>query len=519
MDKYISHQINRAIQSQSSLTIADLTIIAQLLRVYYYSYNLWQTYEHASPESLQILEAVSQDLPAKYNFLPKNLDTQSLEQALKQVGALPEANFIPQAQPKLPLVITVGGTNGKGTTSLLITSLLSSLQVVTLNSPHLHQYNERTLLNGKPIAYEHYFWALQVLDIILAFYLARSGKQATYYNFSQQNTLLTQLLSYYFAADVFVQEVGIGGVYDTANALDAHLAIITSIGLDHTAWLGKSLTSVAANKIATARLPSGVIFVASQDLLAQQVREHLHFLPLLPLPEEIKPSLIPHSNVQVSLTAYQYLRELNAKPYIPQTIADYDFNLRAPASYFTAISLSRVKQLAKLNASTLAHILARVKLPGRLTFLQAEQKQQFIQGLGLRMPSCSLQIVMDVAHNPQAIEKSLSLLKEKFNQQGKTYYFVAMGKDKDLVTALECFKHEQVYLLPIAHEQRGVTLADYQERLPELPAHVRLEADLKTCLEQIFTQNQHRGQEINLVFMGSFYLLSDICAKTNLSLL
>ena len=140
-----------------------------------------------------------------------------------------------------PRVITVTGTNGKGSTCAFLASLLrgQGLRVGVYASPHLLRYNERVQINGQPVTDEllcEAFAAVEARrgDISLTYF--EMGTLAAFWIFQQQEL------------DALVLEVGLGGRLDAVNLVDADLALVTSIGVDHVEYLGNTRESVAFEK-------------------------------------------------------------------------------------------------------------------------------------------------------------------------------------------------------------------------------------------------------------------------------
>ena len=140
-----------------------------------------------------------------------------------------------------PRVITVTGTNGKGSTCAFVAALLQAqgLKVGVYNSPHLLRYNERVQLNGVEATDEQLCEAFAALDA------GRGEISLTYF---EMGTLAAFWLFERAQLDVVVLEVGLGGRLDTVNVVDADLALITSIGVDHADYLGNTRESVAYEK-------------------------------------------------------------------------------------------------------------------------------------------------------------------------------------------------------------------------------------------------------------------------------
>lgn len=178
-------------------------------------------------------------------------------------------------QPRCP-VITVAGTNGKGSTVALTSQVLraAGYRVGTFTSPHLIRYNERIVIDGREVSDASLVAAFERIDA------ARGDDTLTFFEF---NTLAALLVFDTAGLDAIVLEVGLGGRLDSVNAVDADVAIVTSIALDHTDWLGPDLESIGREKAGIFRAGKPAIFgsremPASIAAAAQQLGAPLYRL-------------------------------------------------------------------------------------------------------------------------------------------------------------------------------------------------------------------------------------------------
>jgi dihydrofolate synthase/folylpolyglutamate synthase len=157
----------------------------------------------------------------------------------------------------LPTAITVAGTNGKG-------SCLASMQAVALahghriglfTSPHFLHYNERISVQGQPVDDETIVRAFDEIEA------ARGDISLTYFEFG---TLAALVVFVDADLDLMLLEVGLGGRLDAINIIDADVAVVTSIALDHQAWLGDTRALIAVEKLGIAR-PSRPLVIAEAD--------------------------------------------------------------------------------------------------------------------------------------------------------------------------------------------------------------------------------------------------------------
>lgn len=140
-----------------------------------------------------------------------------------------------------PLTLTIGGTNGKGSTTTLLALIYreAGYRVGAFTSPHLHRYNERVAINGVPVDDAALCRAFAAIEE------ARAGDSLTYFEFG---TLAALCLFREAQVDVQVLEVGLGGRLDAVNILDADAALVTNIGLDHQDWLGYGRDAIGREK-------------------------------------------------------------------------------------------------------------------------------------------------------------------------------------------------------------------------------------------------------------------------------
>lgn len=140
-----------------------------------------------------------------------------------------------------PRVVTVTGTNGKGSTCAFVATLLRAqgLKVGVYSSPHLLRYNERVLIDGVEAGDE------QLCEAFTAVEAARGEISLTYF---EMGTLAAFWLFKQSELDAVVLEVGLGGRLDAVNLVDADVSLVTSIGVDHADYLGDTRESVAFEK-------------------------------------------------------------------------------------------------------------------------------------------------------------------------------------------------------------------------------------------------------------------------------
>ena len=143
-------------------------------------------------------------------------------------------------RPSCP-VVTVGGTNGKGSCVALLAAMLraSGRRVGTFTSPHLVDYRERIRIDGEPVS---------EASLVVAFERIADALGPDSLTFFEFNALAALLVFETAAPDAIVLEVGMGGRLDAVNLVDADVAVIVSVGLDHMEWLGSDVESIGREK-------------------------------------------------------------------------------------------------------------------------------------------------------------------------------------------------------------------------------------------------------------------------------
>ncbi|MEO6031457.1 MAG: Mur ligase family protein, partial [Burkholderiaceae bacterium] len=143
-------------------------------------------------------------------------------------------------------VITVGGTNGKGSTVAFIEAiaLASHWKVGAYTSPHLRAYNERIRIDGKPVGDADIVAAFEAIDAV------REGTLLTYFEYG---TLAALWLFERAGLELAILEVGLGGRLDATNLVDPDVAVITTVALDHQDYLGDNREAIGAEKAGIAR--------------------------------------------------------------------------------------------------------------------------------------------------------------------------------------------------------------------------------------------------------------------------
>ena len=176
----------------------------------------------------------------------ESLHPAEIELGLSRVEAVARRLGCIHPRNQSPAVITVAGTNGKGSVVAVLEGLVrqTDLKMGSYTSPHILRYNERVRINGKPVTNEALIAAFEQVEA------ARGDTPLTYFEFG---TLAALQLFQSAAPDVLLLEVGLGGRLDAVNIVNPTVAVITAVDLDHQSWLGEDRESIGAEKAGVLR--------------------------------------------------------------------------------------------------------------------------------------------------------------------------------------------------------------------------------------------------------------------------
>jgi dihydrofolate synthase/folylpolyglutamate synthase len=310
---------------------------------------------------------------------------------------------------KLPFtVVTVAGTNGKGSSVAMLASILheAGYHVGTYTSPHLLEYNERICINNIPCDDALICHSFERIDS------ARGEISLTYFEFA---TLAAVDIFCKHKIEIAILEVGMGGRLDATNLFDCDIALITPIGLDHTTWLGTDVEQIGREKAGIIREYKPV--VCSQIQPPQSILDYA------------KDSQSPLYQAGQDFT---FDVENDVWHWHNKTSNRNNLTLPALAGSYQVQNASAVLQVVDLlvnehyyhvSDQQISTGLASVKLAGRFQQIRGEINQIF-----------------DVTHNQQGAENLAQLLKET-PCKGRTIAVLAMLKDKDPSAVVEELKH------------------------------------------------------------------------------
>lgn len=306
-------------------------------------------------------------------------------------------------------VITVGGTNGKGTTCAFIEKvcLSAGLTVGVFSSPHLLSFCERIRLNGVDI---------DESSLCEIFEHIESKRDITSLSYFEYSTLAAFEAFFRSQPDVVILEVGLGGRLDAVNILDPNIAVITSIGLDHQAWLGETKELIAYEKAGIFR--PNIPIIIGQTQCPSSMLEYANSLGSQPLLSGIDFSYNPDND---TAKLNEHIFDLSACHIPKQNIATGLATLRELSAL-----LGKNEYPFLLDNTKVQDAIDRIRVKGRHQILQAHIKDQ--QPL----------IIADVAHNEDSARQLRNMI-EQYSHQ-RCHIVVGMLKDKNIEVSLQAFE-------------------------------------------------------------------------------
>src|SRR3954452_11759557 len=197
--------------------------------------------------------------------LETDVSARGAAKRLDRVGRLVELMGEPQrAYP----VVHLTGTNGKGSTARIMTSLFvtTGLSVGTYTSPHLERFNERIAWNGEPISDAAF---VEIIEVVAAVEQVMDEAPTVF-------EILTAAAFRWFAdvaVDIGVIEVGLGGRWDATNVADGQVAVVTNVSLDHAETIGPTLVDIATEKAGIVKPGSTLVLGETDPVLSQIFRD------------------------------------------------------------------------------------------------------------------------------------------------------------------------------------------------------------------------------------------------------
>ncbi len=368
-------------------------------------------------------------------------------------------------------VVTVAGTNGKGSTVAYLEAIYCAggKRVLAYTSPHLLHFSERFRIDQAPASEAGIVHALETVE------QARGDVVLTYF---EHITLAALVLAAGTRPDVLLLEVGLGGRLDAVNVVDPDVAVLTSIGLDHTEWLGRTRRAIGREKAGIAR--RGKTLIVGERRLPSGFADDLQ-----------------GTGARVRTIGSDFRTRRSGKGFrlfgdglsltLPQpSLAGRGQVDNAACAVLAAMAL---KERCPLPSHAYALGLQSARVPGR---------QQVIRSKPL--------VVVDVAHNPAAARQLAASLGPS---KGNSMAVFAALSDKDIEAMGRilnaCFDH---WLVAGLEGPRGLSADQLAERLRAIPVTGSVEA-LESVPTAVRAALRRCGQHGRVAVVGSFRTVAD----------
>ncbi|HHG3403154.1 TPA: bifunctional tetrahydrofolate synthase/dihydrofolate synthase [Vibrio parahaemolyticus] len=353
-----------------------------------------------------------------------NIHSSAIDLGLDRVQAVAtKANLTKPA----PTVITVAGTNGKGSTCALMEAILldAGYSVGVYSSPHLIRYNERVRINGVDVEDAKQCEAFDYVE------KQRGGISLSLFEFG---TLAALRIFQVENVDVVLLEVGLGGRLDATNVVDHDVSVITSLAIDHVDWLGDDINVIGFEKAGIYR--AGKPAICGQPLPPATVAAHA---------DDICAEFF-QVGIQFDYALTEKGWKWSSGAFALEDLPLPSLPLPNAATALMALGASEL-QITDIN---IVNGLNNARLAGRMQVLQHEPE-----------------IVLDVAHNPHSAEYLVEKVKTQY--AGKTIHVViAMLHDKDIKATLAALKPIATHWYPASLTgPRAATADELCQYLPQ----------------------------------------------------
>lgn len=387
-----------------------------------------------------------------------------------------------KSQPPPFRVITVAGTNGKGSCAACCDAMLRAAGQKTGRylSPHVSRYNERIAIDGNDIADQPLCEIFEQVDA------ARSDIQLTYFEFGT----IAALQAFRNAeVDVAILEVGLGGRLDAVNAIDADVGVVVSVGLDHVDWLGSDIDQIAREKAGIYRAGKPAIFGRG------------------PVPAGLADFAV-EQGIDLMVGGKHYQHELMTGGTNDEWCWRSDAgNLGRRIEHIPLPALAGAHQLDNAAAAIAAVVALQPDIP------DAAVREGIVAARipgRLERVSTEPEILLDVGHNPAAAKIIADYLRER---PRRTICLLAMLADKDAPEYVHAM-HAEVdsWLLAGLAGPRGRSAGDLKQAL--LDAGLELEAaTYATVADALASVRGRLAPEDRLLIAGSFHTVGEAVAS------
>lgn len=372
-------------------------------------------------------------------------------------------------------VITIAGTNGKGSSVALLESILSAAgyKVGAYTSPHLLRYNERIRIDRKEVEDQQLCRAFERID------RARDDVSLTYFEFG---TLAAFEIFQHAGIDVAILEVGMGGRLDAVNVLDSDVALVTAVGIDHIDWLGGDRETIGREKAGIFRNDRPA--VCSDPASPESLLEHAAQLDtrLYRIGKDF--------DYAIHEKSWSWWGPGRRYDDLPCPSLRGSFQFQNAAAVIMVLELLEAR--FPVNREQLAFGLALAEIPGRFQIMPGD-----------------IPCILDVAHNPHGA-RALAQALGRQPCSGRTHAVMGMLAGKNIKGVIE----EMMPVVDTWHMaglavERGAPVAglvaDLQSVGQDMP--VRQYPDVVSAWQGAYAVAQPHDR---VVVFGSFYTVAEV---------
>ena len=385
-------------------------------------------------------------------------------------------------------MIHITGTNGKGSTTAFARQLLmeKGFKVGSFTSPFIIKFNDRFCINGKMISDDRLVEIVDeirpIVDQMDIDWEKRGGGPTEF-------EIDTAIMFKYFAeeqVDYAVIEVGLGGTYDSTNVIMPLVSVITSVGKDHLKYLGPTIKDVARNKAGIIKEKTPVIignvpeaaYKVFQSVAAEKNAELFALNQQVNVEKQSQQDWGERFNYHFEDAHYQNL--------IVNLMGDYQINNAALA--LTACLMIAKQEKWQFSLAEIRNALEKTTWPGRFEKINQEPL-----------------IILDGAHNLQAVKQITKLLKTRF-KQNQIYLIMSILQDKqpeEMLAELLTLPNVNVILTRFNSPRPIADLNQLKEKFPQIEIIDQWQLALVKVI-------QNMSADDILLFAGSLYFISEV---------
>ncbi len=383
--------------------------------------------------------------------------------------------------------IHIGGTNGKGSTAVMVASILQAAgyRVGLFTSPHLSDYTERISINGEKILHEEFAEIVSRLKPLLDNIAREGNEHPTEF---EVNTALAFLYFYENNVDFVVLEVGLGGRVDSTNVVTPLISVITNVGMDHMNYLGNTLKEIAREKAGIIKRGKKVITASCDAEVLKVLQEECRrkYTDLIQVGRDITWKVVKRGTwgqIADILGIKRYYRKL----YIPLLGAHQVIN--------AATAVGSIELLEKEGAVTTCEDdirkgLERVRWPGRFEVISREPY-----------------IIIDAAHNFDGALCLRRSLQELFKQR-KIVFLIGMLADKERNKVAELLF--PLVSAVIVTRPRSTRAGNWRYLAEEFRKYTPNVYSLENPSEALLKALEIASKEEVICITGSFYMIGEM---------